>query len=352
MDKVYLEDLDELKKLADNIPDTPMMAIGKIAALITLNMRYERIMLNRDLKSHPYNLVSGFIQDSGTMMSAWKEAGFIENPSKKAMKGKGLGLEGNHRDLFQKLWINFSADEYKERIGRYKYRLEINGLGKGWLSGFRCIDFGCGHGNFAHALVQEGAHYVYGIDYGEDSIRYAIDARNKLGIKNDRIEFEVGSVYTVPRKDCEFDFAVQNGVFHHLEDEDAAIREMNRVLKVGGKAWYYTDGAGGISHDLWDASRYMLRNIPEETIIAYLKQLNIETGKRYHLGDGLNAVYRHTTWDEITKRLTCLGFSNFRRLVGGFDTDFDHDVIAKDRYGHEKFGDGDLRILAEKVKSV
>jgi hypothetical protein len=80
-----------------------------------------------------------------------------------------------------------------------------------------------------------------------------------------------------------------------------------------------------------------------------LDYLNIETGKRYHLGDGLNATYRHETWEGLTERLSMFGFGNFRRLVGGFPTDFDHDVIVQDRYGREKFGEGDLRLLAQKV---
>jgi hypothetical protein len=57
-------------------------------------------------------------------------------------------------------------------------------------------------------------------------------------------------------------------------------------------------------------------------------------------------VYRHTTWEALTARLSKLGFGEFRRLVGGFPTDFDHDAIASDRYGAAKFGSGDLRLLA------
>jgi hypothetical protein len=93
----------------------------------------------------------------------------------------------------------------------------------------------------------------------------------------------------------------------------------------------------------------ILKGIPQELILGHLEYLNLETGKRYHLGDGLNAKYRHTTWAEITERLAQLGFGNFRRLRGGFPTDCDHDVIEQDRYGREKFGDGDLRLLAQKV---
>jgi ubiquinone/menaquinone biosynthesis C-methylase UbiE len=348
MEKVYLVDLERLKNLARELPNTRMMALAKINTLVILNMRYEQLMVDRNLKDHPYILVRRLIEDAYSMLSAWREISFIEDESAPVVQRQEMELEVGHHELFQKLWVNFSANDYEERIERYVHRLRINKLGN-LLQGARCIDFGCGHGNFAHALIQEGAAYVYGIDFGEQSIAYALNARDHLGVSPRRIEFKLESVYSVSQDDNGFDFAIQNGVFHHLENEDDAYREVWRVLKPGGWFWVYTDGAGGISYDLWDASVEMLRDIPHEFIIAHLDYLNIEVGKRYHLGDGLNAVYRHTSWAELTARLGRLGFGNFRRLTGGFPTDFDDDVIAADKYGREKFGEGDLRLLAQKI---
>jgi SAM-dependent methyltransferase len=349
LEKIYLQRLEELKRIADAIPNTRMMALAKISTLVILNMRYENIMVDRNLGEHPYALVSKYIDDACSLLSGWHEVAFIEDASSQLIRSQETSLEEGHKQLFQDLWVNFSSEEYVERIERYVYRLRINGLGDGWLKGFRCIDFGCGHGNFAHALIREGAEYVYAIDYGSDNIAYAIKAGERLGVEPSKIEFGVESVYSVPKESDSFDFAVQNGVFHHLEDEETAYMEVYRVLKPGAWVWIYTDGSGAISHDLWDASSYILRDIPHELIISHLDYLNIETGKRYHLGDGLNATYRHETWEGLTERLSMFGFGNFRRLVGGFPTDFDHDVIVQDRYGREKFGEGDLRLLAQKV---
>ena len=349
MEKIYLKDLAILKKLSDKIPNSKTMAIAKISALITLNMRYEHIMVDRNLKKHPYEIVSSLVHDTFIMLNAWNESSFIANGSDNFFETKKEHLEEKHKHLFQNLWTNFSLEEYKKRIERYVYRLNINELGKGWIRGFKCIDFGCGHGNFAHALINEGAKYVYGIDFGKDSIDYAVNARDKIGRTNDEIEFRVEPVYKVSKENNTFDFAIQNGVFHHLENEEAAYKEVWRVLKPGGWFWVYTDGSGAISHDLWDASVYILRDVPQEFIVSYLDYLNIETGKRYHLGDGLNAVYRHETWNGLINRLSKIGFGNFRRLTGGFSTDFDHDVISQDKYGREKFGEGDLRLLAQKI---
>ena len=350
MKKIYLNDIEVLKRYSDEIPNTHMMALGKVLMLVMLNMRYERLMLDRNLDTHPYILVQRLVSDAYSFLKAWRGISFIEDNTCSIMVRAKAFLENAHKSLFQKLWVNFNKEEYEERIKRYMYRLDINNLGNGWLNEYKCIDFGCGHGNFAHALIRKGATYVYAIDFGEDSVRYAINARDRIDVGPYQIEFKTESVYKVSQKDEVFDFAIQNGVFHHLDDEDAAIREVYRVLKPGGHFWFYTDGSGAISHDLWDASVYILRDIPQEFIIDALDNLNLKTGKRYHLGDSLNAVYGHKTWKELTSLLKSHGFGNFRRLIGGYDTDFDHDVISQDKYGREKFGDGDLRLLAQKVK--
>lgn len=346
--KTYLKQLEALKVLADAIPNTPLMAMAKIHAMILVNMRYERIMVDRDVKTHPYVLTEQILKDAAAQLSAWKEASFIEDPLAKPLSRGVVPMEKNHHDLFQSLWVKFSAEDYVDRVARYTHRLKINGLADGALKGKRCIDFGCGHGNFAHALLKAGASYVLGVDYGESSIAYSIAARNRLGIDASKLEFKQASVYKVPVPDASFDFAIQNGVFHHLDDEDMAYREVARVLKPGGSFWVYTDGQGAISHDLWDLALHILRDIPSAHIVQTLGSLGLSVGKRYHLGDGLNAIYRHTTWEALTARLGKLGFCEFRRLSGGFPTDFDHDAIAADRWGAVKFGSGDLRLLARR----
>lgn len=349
MTRSYQNELTRLIDRAEQIPNTRMMALAKITSQIVMNMRYEReVMLNRDLATHPWDYTAGIVRDAGHLLENMTAIAFIEAKFE-VLHRKGDTKDAQHHDLFQSLWVKFSETDYEDRIDRYRHRLQINGLNGEWLRGKRCADFGCGHGNFAHALIREGAAHACGIDFGEDSIRYAQAARDRLKQTPEKLEFRHASVYEAPFPDESFDFVIQNGVFHHLDNEPGAYREAIRVLKKGGWFWIYTDGAGGISHDLWDASVKILRDVPRELILEHLQYLNLEVGKRYHLGDGLQAVYRHETYEGITRMLSEMGMGNFRRLVGGFPTDFDHDVIAADKYGKEKFGDGDLRILAQKL---
>lgn len=346
---MYQRELEELVKYARSLPRTRMMAIGMTITFAILNMRWERVMVDRSHSEHPWETVTRFIQEARTMLDGWASLRFIEGEETNLLRLEEARMEERHKKLFQELWVNFSPRDYDDRIERYVHRLRINGLSGAFLEGRRCLDMGCGHGNFAHALVREGAASVVGIDYGEDSIRFAERARDELGVPASIIEFRVASVYDVPAEDASFDLVVQNGVFHHLDDEGTAYREAFRVLVPGGWMWIYTDGSGGVSHHLWDASVAALHDVPHAFILEVLDFLGVGTNKRYHLGDGLNATYRHTTLDELTGRLRSLGFGEFRRLIGGFATDFDLDVIEADPWGHEKFGEGDLRLLARKL---
>ena len=344
----FLPDLSALEEFAGTIPDTRMVAVGKVTALAVMNMRWERVMLDDTFDQHPYPVAQQLIADARRQMETWAEARFIEGEDAPLVRPSEQ-MEQRHHDLFQDLWVNFSEDDYTDRIERYLHRLRINDLTGEFLAGKRVMDFGCGHGNFLHAFLQEGADSGVGIDYGEESIKYAIAARDRLGVPAERLEFRVASVYDCGEPGESFDLAVQNGVFHHLDDEDAAYQELHRVLKPGGWMWAYTDGAGGVSYELWDASVRMLLGVPHEVVTEVLDFIGVETNKRYHLGDGLNAVYRHTTLEDFLARLEGYGFGNFRRLEGGFPTDLDGQRIESVPYGREKFGSGDLRILAQKL---
>ena len=348
MDKIYLEELNNLIEEAHAIPNSRMMAIAKVSSMIMLNIQYEKISENPNLKTHPYKLVSQLIKNIRDYLSAMESISFIEDDDKQIVKINKISLEEGHQELFQKLWVNFSKEDYNKRIDRYFYRLQINGLADGFLKGFKCIDFGCGHGNFLHAVLKAGGDYHHGIDFGKGSINYAKKARDRLGITKKQIEFSVETVYDTSFDNNTFDFAIQNGVFHHLENEDMAYNEVHRILKPGGWFWVYSDGSGCIKNELWDAAKEILSEIPYDFIISFLEYMNIETGKRYHLGDGLNAIYRFTTYGELTNRLESYGFCNFRRLVGGYSSDYDHDTIKNHNFGKEKFGEGNLRLLAQK----
>ena len=345
----YLEALDQMTSLFEATSNTPMASGIKIINLAAMNMRYEKVALDRNLSVHPYILTRQIIESQLIAFKTFMEMNFIENPANlKPLSGKQTAMEAKHQALFNLIWDRYDSNDYETYVDRYKHRIIVNDL-ISIIEDKKCLDMGCGNGNFCFALVDLGARMAAGIDFGEDSIQYANSKRMHRS-NGERCEFKVTTVYETGYSDNSFDFVIQNGVFHHLDDEYKAIIEARRVLKLNGFMWYYTDGEGGISYDLWDRSVFLLREIPQEYIRSILQTFNISTNKLVHLMDGMNATYRHTSWDKILQVLMKAGFGNFRRLSGGFETDTDPEIVIGDPYAKEKFGEGDLRILAQLVK--
>ena len=348
MEKTYLPRLQELKKLAASLPRTRFMALARIDALIRMNMGWEALQLDRNLPEHPFKMAHDLVDRAIGDLEEARKIVFCDGGLPLDHDPREQQMEEEHHDLFQSLWVQFDAEQYKERIKRYDDRLRFNHLDKGFFDGMRVVDMGCGHGNFDHAILNAGAKEVVGVDYGEESISYAREAADRLNVPEGKLRFILSTVYDVPEASGSFDAAVQNGVFHHLDDEDRAYREMHRLLKPGGVAWIYTEGEGSIARDLFHVSVQILSDVPAKLVQSHLAHLGMSINKRYHLGDGLKAVYRACSWDNITGRLSDIGFGEFKRLIGGYDTDLD--ITDADPYAREKFGEADIRLLATKVR--
>ena len=260
---------------------------------------------------------------------------------------QNFNLEQNHKSLFQKLWINYTFDEFKkERLGRYTKRIKINKI-QGLIKNKRIVDFGCGHGNFLMSMLKFKPTECVGIDYGKKSIQYANRYRKRFFPKHN-ISFLKRSVYQSKLKNNYFEFAIQNGVFHHLKDEKKAYKEVHRVLKPGGYFWLYTCGGGGIRDFVQKLSQKLLINIDNNIVQNQIRSIGLTTNKEYYLGDTLSAKYRFTDLSSIKIKLKKIGFKFVRQFKGGYKTDFDYPYY-KDKYFRKKFGSGDLRLLFKKI---
>lgn len=86
------------------------------------------------------------------------------------------------------------------------------------------LDIGCGTG----FLLKEFQNFerVYGIDCAQEALDYC----RKRGLEN----VKKGNISDVPFNDNQFDIVLALDVLEHVENDDKALREMNRVLKRGG----------------------------------------------------------------------------------------------------------------------
>jgi SAM-dependent methyltransferase len=113
------------------------------------------------------------------------------------------------------------------------------------------LDVGCGDGQIARALSAQGSEVL-----GIDPTQLHIDiARERAGGPM----YEVGSATRLPVADNSQDAVVACLVFEHIDEVDAAIAEVARVLKPGGQFSFFlnhpllqTPGSGWIDDYILD----------------------------------------------------------------------------------------------------
>lgn len=100
--------------------------------------------------------------------------------------------------------------------------------------GDRLLDVGCGTGDVVRALAGlVGAHgTVVGI---EPSATMLDEARRRTGESSHNVEFRSGDIARLDFDDATFDGVTCERVFQHLDTPDAALAELVRVIRPGGR---------------------------------------------------------------------------------------------------------------------
>lgn len=117
-----------------------------------------------------------------------------------------------------------TAVGYSFRVRRERF-LELLGNGVGQV-----LDIGCGPGVMTGDVLLRGWTYV-----GTDIAAGMIDEARRRFQDDPRAQFAVGDVGRLDAPDATFDVVVAMGLVEYLSDNAAALREMRRVLKPGGR---------------------------------------------------------------------------------------------------------------------
>jgi SAM-dependent methyltransferase len=96
----------------------------------------------------------------------------------------------------------------------------------------RVLEIGCGMGTDGAQFAKAGANYT-GIDLTDAAVELARKRFQVAGLKG---EFRVADAERLDFPDASFDLVYSHGVLHHTPDIEAAVREIHRVLKPGGRA--------------------------------------------------------------------------------------------------------------------
>ena len=97
------------------------------------------------------------------------------------------------------------------------------------------LDLGCGRGadTVEAARLAGTKGMAIGLDLTETMIKQAIDYATKEKIRN--VAFTLGNIEKLPFKEDTFDGVMSNCVINHAKDKSKVYREINRVLKPGGR---------------------------------------------------------------------------------------------------------------------
>jgi SAM-dependent methyltransferase len=94
------------------------------------------------------------------------------------------------------------------------------------------LEIGCGLGTDGAQFAKAGAHYT-GIDLTDAAIDLA---RRRFEMFNLPGIFRVADAEKLEFPDSSFDVVYSHGVLHHTPNTQAAVREIHRVLRPGGRA--------------------------------------------------------------------------------------------------------------------
>jgi len=94
------------------------------------------------------------------------------------------------------------------------------------------LDVGCGPGELILNLLKK-SYNVWGVDISQGMIRTAYETMRTNGFP-DWNHGSVGDIETLDFDNGRFDVVVASGVIEYQKDDDGALREMNRILKLDG----------------------------------------------------------------------------------------------------------------------
>ncbi|MCB1466957.1 MAG: methyltransferase domain-containing protein [Rhizobiaceae bacterium] len=173
--------------------------------------------------------------------------------------------------------------------------------------GQRVLDIGCGVGHATLDLekrVGDGGS-VTGVDKSETLIA---EARRRAGVLSAPVDYRTGDACRLAFPDDHFDVCRTERVLMYLESPEAAIEEMVRVLRPGGRFALFEFDYDNLVVDAEDEEltrrilRFVSRSIPSPWIGRQLRRLMLDRG-------AVNL--------EVLPHMIATPLEMFRRVVGG-----------------------------------
>ena len=194
--------------------------------------------------------------------------------------------------------------ETMEATGRWEATLRLRAWEREQLNltpGQRLLDVGCGLGDAALALGDElgSDGEIVGIDASAEMIA---SARSRARTATCRVRFTVGDALELAESNSSFDLARSERTLQWLTDPKAAVAEMARVLRPGGRLSLIETDWSTFGIDVGDGD--LAKRVHESMQIERRRASNI--GRRltdlvhdigFELVDHTTATQHWTAWD-------------------------------------------------------
>ncbi len=146
---------------------------------------------------------------------------------------------------FEKALMNNAV---RAAIQRHLEARQLLALG-GRLQGGVALEVGCGRGVGVGVIFERfGAERVDAFDLDPDMVALA---RERLAPYAGQVRLWTGDASNIAAPDGAYDAVFDFGIIHHVPDWRAAVREMARVLRPGGRLYAEEILREFIHHPLW-----------------------------------------------------------------------------------------------------
>jgi ubiquinone/menaquinone biosynthesis C-methylase UbiE len=197
---------------------------------------------------------------------------------------KGLGMEGQVAKWYAKN-TRRDLDEFKALAKRMSANLH---------EGSSVLEVAPGPGYFAIELAKIGKYQITGLDISKTFVELASKNAQEQGVE---VHCQLGNASSMPFPDGSFDLIVCRAAFKNFAEPVAALKEMRRVLRSGGKA---------LIIDLRrDAPKQMIDEYVEKMKMGAINSLVTKLTFRLML------LKRAYTRDEFNQFISESGFENF-----------------------------------------
>ena len=195
---------------------------------------------------------------------------------------KGMGMEGSVARWYEKT-TRHDLDEFRKLAQRLRSLAPENGA---------VLEVAPGPGFLAVELARGGNLHVTGLDVSKTFVELAQKNAAAAGVS---VDFRRGNASQMPFADNRFDLLVCRAAFKNFSEPEKALREMQRVLRPGGR---------GVIIDL-------RRDVPMSEIKRYANGLNLGVFSRWStlLTFRFMLLKRAYTTEELERMVQATGFS-------------------------------------------